>query len=303
MVAELELERHRHEDTSHALAKSHESRVHAEAEAARLNRRLEEERGGAGGARAALAAEREAARLAREEAEDARTAVAELDAAVAELGAQKRVLVAGLRNRERALGDRCAAAEARAEEAAMMRRAAEARVKELEEEAERREAAQADGEIKLQRLRAEKKVLLAEVRRGAGAGAGAGAGGGALAVSPGGGFGERGEDGARDGGRDVGVEGARGREGVGGGSGSSSRKSSFSPRSSLETAQDNKVCAGAGRIALSGWFVCCRRFFVLSQVRIPGLKRLAFEAVFEAVFVRHRKSDGATTVRVCQASR
>eukprot|EP00903_Cladosiphon_okamuranus_P007092 g6891.t2 len=233
VVAELELERHRHEDTSRALAKSHESRVHAEAEAARLNRRLEEERGGAGGARAALAAEREVARLAREEAEDARTAVAELDAVVAELGAQKRVLVAGLRNRERALGDRCASAEARAEEAAMMRRAAEARVRELEEEAERREAAQADGEIRLQRLRAEKRVLLAEVRRGAGAGGA----GGAMAVSPGGGFGERREDG----GRDAGVEGVRGREGVGGGSGRSNRKSSFSPRSSAETVQDNKA--------------------------------------------------------------
>ncbi|CAM9431368.1 unnamed protein product, partial [Ectocarpus fasciculatus] len=57
VVAELEQERHRHEDTSRALAKSHESRAHAEAEAARLSRRLEEERGGAGGARAALAAE------------------------------------------------------------------------------------------------------------------------------------------------------------------------------------------------------------------------------------------------------
>lgn len=166
MVADLEQERHRHEDKSHALTKSHESRAHAEAEVARLSRRLEEERGGIGGIRAALASEREASRLAREEAEDARTAVAELDATVAELTAQKRVLVAGLRARERALGDRCASAEARAEESGMMRRAAEARVRELEEEAERREAAQADGEIRLQRLRAEKKVLLAEIRRG-----------------------------------------------------------------------------------------------------------------------------------------
>ncbi|CAM9915648.1 unnamed protein product, partial [Scytosiphon promiscuus] len=49
VVAELEQERHRHEDTSRALAKSHESRAHAEAEASRLNHRLEEERGGAGG--------------------------------------------------------------------------------------------------------------------------------------------------------------------------------------------------------------------------------------------------------------
>ncbi|CAM9977572.1 unnamed protein product, partial [Hapterophycus canaliculatus] len=57
VVAELEQERHRHEDTSRALAKSHESRAHAEAEASRLNHRLEEERGGAGGVRAALAAE------------------------------------------------------------------------------------------------------------------------------------------------------------------------------------------------------------------------------------------------------
>ncbi|CAM9602563.1 unnamed protein product, partial [Laminaria digitata] len=95
----------------------------------------------------------------------ARAAVAELDAAVAELAAQKRVLVSGLRARERALGDRCAAAEARAEEAGMMRRAAETRARELEEDAERTEAAQADGEIRLQRLRAEKKVLLAEIRR------------------------------------------------------------------------------------------------------------------------------------------
>ncbi|CAN0395570.1 unnamed protein product, partial [Ectocarpus sp. 12 AP-2014] len=37
VVAELEQERHRHEDTSRALAKSHESRAHAEAEAARLS--------------------------------------------------------------------------------------------------------------------------------------------------------------------------------------------------------------------------------------------------------------------------
>ncbi len=241
-MAEQELERHRHEDTSRALAKSLESRAHAEAEVARLSRRLEEERGGAGGARAALAAEREAARLAREEAEDARTAVAELDAAVAELGAQKRVLVAGLRSRERALGDRCASAEARAEEAAMMRRAAEARVRELEEEAERREAAQADGEIRLQRLRAEKKVLLAEVRRGSGAGA-AGAG---LAVSPRGGAGDRGGGDGGVVGREGGLEGARGRGGAGdavggGGSSSGSRKGSFSPRSSRENAQDNKV--------------------------------------------------------------
>lgn len=259
VVAELELERHRHEDTSRALAKSHESRAHAEAEADRLSRRLEEERGGAGGARAALAAEREAARLAREEAEDARTAVAELDAAVAELGAQKRVLVAGLRSRERALGDRCAGAEARAEEAAMMRRAAEARVRELEEDAERREAAQADGEIRLQRLRAEKRILLAEVRRGAGAGAGAGAG---LAVSPGG-FRDRRDDdggGVRDVGRDVGGEGARGREGVAGGSGSSSRKSSFSPRSSTDGVQDNKVWGGMG---------CGMKDFSGSLVRRP----------------------------------
>ncbi|CBN75833.1 conserved unknown protein [Ectocarpus siliculosus] len=57
VVAELEQERHRHEDTSRALAKSHESRAHAEAEAARLSRRLEEERGGAGGAREDLASE------------------------------------------------------------------------------------------------------------------------------------------------------------------------------------------------------------------------------------------------------
>ncbi|CAM9417264.1 unnamed protein product [Pylaiella littoralis] len=248
VVAELELERHRHEDTSSALAKSHESRAHAEAELARLSRRLDEERGGAGGARAALATEREAARLAREEAEDARTAVAELDAAVAELGAQKRVLVAGLRTRERALGDRCAGAEARAEEAAMMRRAAEARVRELEEEAERREAAQADGEIRLQRLRAEKKVLLAEVRKGARAGAGtaaAASGGGGVA---GGLAGNSPAGGEKGGGVGVGARGgaglealAAGRAGGGGGGGSVSSRSSFSPRSSGENVQDNKA--------------------------------------------------------------
>lgn len=245
MVAELELERHRHEDTSRALAKAHESRAHAEAEAARLSRRLEEERGGAGGARAALAAERQAAHLAREEAEDARTAVAELDAAVAELGAQKRVLVAGLRARERALGDRCAVAEARAEEAGMMRRAAETRVRELEEDAERREAAQADGEIRMQRLRAEKKVLLAEIRRGVTAGVGgvAGIDMASAGVAPGR-VGEGGGDveNTSELDRMSEVEGGDGGDGVDSGGGGV-RGGSSSPRASEESAQDRKVRA------------------------------------------------------------
>lgn len=76
----------------------------------------------------------------------------------------------------------------------MMRRAAETRARELEEEAERMEAAQADGEIRLHRLRAEKKVLLAEIRRGVGGGGSSGSGGG------GGDCGGTGGDGCGDGG-------------------------------------------------------------------------------------------------------
>lgn len=243
-VANLELERHRHEDTSRALEKAHESRAHAEAEVARLSRRLEEERGGAGGIRAALVAAREAARLAREEAEDSRAAVAELDAAVAELGAQKRVLVAGLRTRERALGDRCAAAEARAEEAGMLRRAAEARARELEEDALRREAAQADGEIRLQRLRAEKKVLLAEIRRGAG--------GGGSGSMIGGGIGGRyrgSEAVGDDGFGDSGSEAAGGAVGFDIG-----RKGVQSPRGSGESVLDRKVGSISPVIVLAWTF-------------------------------------------------
>ncbi|CAN0391173.1 unnamed protein product, partial [Discosporangium mesarthrocarpum] len=167
VVSELELERHRHEDASNALAKAHEARLRLEAENARLARRLEELTGGGAAASAqatALENARQAQRLAEEEAEDARAAVAELDAAVAQLAAEKRVLVAELRAQRRQLGDRAAAAEAAAEEARMMRRAAETRAASLGEEAARQTAAQAGYEVRLSRLRAEKKVLLAEVR-------------------------------------------------------------------------------------------------------------------------------------------
>lgn len=157
--------------------------------------------------------------------------------------------MAGLRARERTLGDRCAAAEARAEEAGMLRRAAEARARELEEEAERREAAQADGEIRLQRLRAEKKVLLAEIRRGAGGGA-SGGGGTASGSMVGGGMGGRDR-----GGEVVGddVLGDSGSEAAGGAVGVDiGRKGVRSPRGSGESVLDKKVGCFFF-VVVSGW--------------------------------------------------
>lgn len=190
--------------------------------------------------------------------------MAELDAAVAELGAQKRVLVAGLRARERALGDRCAAAEARAEEAGMLRRAAEARARELEEDAVRREAAQADGEIRLQRLRAEKKVLLAEIRRGAG--------GGGSGSMVGGGIGgrDRGSEAVGDDGfGDSGSESAGGAVGVDLG-----RKGVQSPRGSGESVLDRKV-GGIFFVVVLGWLA---GFYMCVRIWASGRNGLVYPA-------------------------
>ncbi|KAG5192945.1 hypothetical protein JKP88DRAFT_260832, partial [Tribonema minus] len=128
-VGALETEKHAHEDARAALKRSQTAVERLEAERQRLAERV-----AAAGDREAQERLKEEAAAARAESEDVRVALAEVEAETAKLSAQKRLLVVELRQQKKAFLDQLSAVQAEAEEARMMQRAAETRLKKLEGE-------------------------------------------------------------------------------------------------------------------------------------------------------------------------
>ncbi|CAM9289136.1 unnamed protein product, partial [Chrysoparadoxa australica] len=160
VVAELGQEKQAHEDSQATLEKTREDLRQLRIESRTMSKKLSMR-----GNDNVVEKAKEDARVAMEEAQDSRTALAEMEGELAKLNAERRVLALELKQHKRAGIDSISAATAEAEEARMMQRTMEARLKKLEDERMQQTSALAGYEVKVNRLKAEKKVLLAELRR------------------------------------------------------------------------------------------------------------------------------------------
>ncbi len=161
VVSELELEKQSHDDTRRLLARAQEALHWEELENHQMAAKLKEQAD-----KHILDKAQEEANISGQEAEDSKPALVELESEVANLHAQKTSLVRELKKQMKVYQDKLSAINAEAEEARMMQRTMQSRLKALQEECEAHIANEAENEIKILRLRTEKKLLVSEIRRG-----------------------------------------------------------------------------------------------------------------------------------------
>ncbi len=161
VVNALELEKQSHHDTRRLLARAQEALHSEELENYQMAAKLKEQAD-----KRVLEKAQEEAKISGEEAEDSKAALVELEGEIANLHSQKHNLVRELKKQMKVFQDKLSAINAEAEEARMMQRTMQSRLKVLEEEGEAHIANEAENEIKIQRLRAEKRLLVSEIRKG-----------------------------------------------------------------------------------------------------------------------------------------
>ncbi len=158
---DLALEKQSHSDTRRLLARAQEALRSEELENYNMAAKLKEQAN-----ECALEKAKEEAKALEQEAEDSEAARLKLEAEISNLRTQKHNLVCELKMQIEVFQDKLSAINAEAEEARMMQRTMQSRLKALEEEYEAHIANGAENEIKIQRLRAEKKILISEIRKG-----------------------------------------------------------------------------------------------------------------------------------------
>ncbi len=161
VVNALGVEKQGHDDTRRLLARAQEAFHREELENHHLAAKLKEQAD-----RRVLEMAQEEAKISGQAAEDSNAALVELKAEIANLDAQKNALARELKKKMKVFQDKLSTVNAEAEEARMMQRTMQSHLKALEEECEAHIAIEAENEIKIQRLRAEKKLLVSEIRRG-----------------------------------------------------------------------------------------------------------------------------------------
>lgn len=160
VVTDLEVEKQAHADTKADRAKAQSACHRLETE----NHKLTELLAAAQDKRLVELAHEET-KAARAEAEDTATALAEMEAELARGAAHKRILALELRTQRKTMTDQISAAKAGEEEARMMQRAMQGRLDELELQRDNVMAQLADCQLRCQRLRSEKKLLVTELRQ------------------------------------------------------------------------------------------------------------------------------------------
>ncbi len=161
VVGELELEKQSHDDTRRLLARAQEALHREELENHQMAAKLKEQAD-----KYELEKAQEETYISGQEAEDLKSTLVELEREVAKLHAQKSSLVCELKKQMKLYQDKLSAINAEAEEARMMQRTMKSRLKALQEECDAHIGNEAENEIKIYRLRAEKKLLVSELRRG-----------------------------------------------------------------------------------------------------------------------------------------
>ncbi len=161
VVGELELEKQSHDDTRRLLARAQEALHREELENHQMAAKLKEQAD-----KYELEKAQEETYISGQEAEDLKSTLVELEREVAKLHAQKSSLVCELKKQMKLYQDKLSAINAEAEEARMMQRTMKSRLKAFQEECDAHIGNEAENEIKIYRLRAEKKLLVSELRRG-----------------------------------------------------------------------------------------------------------------------------------------
>ncbi len=160
VVNALELEKQSHNDTRRLLTRAQEALHSEELENYQMAAKLKEQAD-----KRVLEKAQEEANISGQKAEGSKAALLELEGKIANLHSQKHNLARELKKQVKVFKDKFSAINAEAEEARMMQRTMQSRLKELEVECEAHIANEAENEIKIQRLRAEKKLLVSEIRK------------------------------------------------------------------------------------------------------------------------------------------